>query len=328
MKRDDPKYFEINTDELNKLDNIIKEDYSNINGIVMIKNGYKIYEKYYNDYTKEDTHHIASVTKSILSSLIGIAIDKKYIKDTDQKIIDFFPEYKIKNREQKNKITIKHLLTMTAPYNYEDWKEPIDKISMQDDWVDYILNMLGKNEEIGKFKYSTGGAHILSAILTKTTGKNAREFANENLFSKIGINTIPDNKIQNFDFDELFGKKLKGWAKDPKGNSTGGWGLKLTAENMAKFGYLYINKGVWDSQQIISKHWIEESTKNNSNNYGYMWWLGQENNNPIYLAIGDGGNMICCIPYKDLVISIASEFMINPKDRWTLIKNYILNIIN
>ncbi|MFT8316003.1 MAG: serine hydrolase [Clostridium sp.] len=185
---------------------------------------------------------------------------------------------------------------------------------------------------MGTFKYSTAGAHLLSAIITHTTGKSAREFANQRLFKPIGMKEIPDYEMKSFGFEDLFGKNVKGWVKDPNGISTGGWGLTLTPRDMARFGFLYLNDGVWDNKQIISKAWIDQSTYPHSKTqidestakYGYLWWLREEDGIFSYSALGDGGNVICCIPEKDLVVAIASEFIINPSDRWTLIKEGII----
>ncbi|GIO08783.1 penicillin-binding protein [Brevibacillus reuszeri] len=324
----DPATAVIDAKKLAEVELLIKSDYGNINGIVVVRNGYLAYEKYFNGYGPDDTHHVASVTKSVLSALVGIAIEAGYINDVDQKVLDFFPEYiPIDAGSQKREITIRHLLTMTAPYPFEDWQEPLDRMCMQPDWVKYTLGMLGQKGQIGAFKYSTAGAHLLSAIITRSTGKSAREFANERLFKPIGMQEIPDQQMQAFAFDDLFGSKVRGWVKDPNGNSTGGWGLTLHPRDMARFGLLYLNHGMWGTETIISKAWIEESTEMNPYHYGYLWWLREEDGIFAYSAIGDGGNVICCIPEKDLVIAIASQFMMNPGDRWTLIKEQIISAV-
>ncbi|MED4531575.1 serine hydrolase [Metabacillus fastidiosus] len=324
----DPKALGMDAEKLSKLDPVIKSKYSNINGIVIVRNGYIAYERYYNGYGADEAHHMTSVTKSIISALIGIAIETGYIKNADQKVLDFFPEYVPDNADSKKReITIRHLLTMTAPYPFEDWHEPLDKMCMQPDWVKYTLDILGQKGSIGTFKYSTAGAHLLSAIITRSTGKSARELANEYLFKPIGMKEIPDYEMNSYGFEDLFGKNVKGWVKDPNGNSTGGWGLTLTPRDMARFGFLYINSGIWDNKQMISNKWIRESTAMNPNNYGYLWWLREEDEIFAYLAMGDGGNVICCIPEKDLVVAIASEFIMNPSDRWTLIKEHIITAI-
>ncbi|GAA0180165.1 serine hydrolase [Clostridium sediminicola] len=332
----DPATLRMDSKKLSELEPMIKSQHSNIKGIVIVKNGYIAYERYYNDYGPDDAHHVASVTKSIISILIGIAIDKGYIKDVNQKVLDFFPEYVPEAGDMKKReITIGHLLTMTSPYSFEDWHEPLDKMCMQPDWVKYTLDMLGEKGSIGVFKYSTAGAHLLSAIITRSTGKSAREFANEHLFKPIGMKEIPDYEIKSFGFDELFGKEVKGWVKDPNSNSTGGWGLTLNPRDMARLGFLYLNYGIWENNQIISKAWVDESTSPHSETligesitkYGYLWWLRQEDGVFAYLALGDGGNVICCIPEKDLVVAIASEFIMNPRDRWTLIKECVIPAI-
>lgn len=324
----EPEALGMDSGKLSRLEPVIVSGYSNINGIVIVKNGYIAYENYFNGYGPEDVHHVASVTKSIISSLVGIAIDMGYIKSIDQKVLDLFPEYSPDSADsQKQKITLRHLLTMTAPYPFEDWHEPLDRLCMSPYWVKYTLDMLGKGGSIGAFKYCTAGAHLLSAVITRSTGKTAREFANEHLFKPIGMKEIPDHEMEAFGFDELFGKKVKGWVKDPEGNSTGGWGLTLTPRDMARFGFLYLNNGSWDNSRIIPKEWIESSAAMSPNKYGYLWWLREEGGIYAYLALGDGGNAICCMPEKDMVVAIASGFIMNPNDRWRLIKENIVTAI-
>ncbi|MCX8132222.1 MAG: beta-lactamase family protein [Clostridia bacterium] len=332
----DPASLGIDSEKFSGLETKLKSEYSNINGIVVVRNGYIAYEKYFNGYSPDDTHHVTSVTKSIISALIGIAIDSGYINSVDQKVLDFFPEYFPNDADrQKQEITIRHLLTMTAPYPYEDWNEPLDKMCMSPDWIKYTLDMLGQQGSIGTFKYSTSGVHLLSAIITRSTGKSARQFANEHLFKHIGIKEIPDYEMNSFGFEDLFGKNVKGWVKDPGSNSTGGWGLTLIPRDMARFGFLYINRGFWENKPVISEGWIDESTAPHSETlidgsiakYGYLWWLHEEDGTSACMARGDGGNVICCIPEKDLVVVIASGFIINPRDRWTLIKEFIIPAI-
>lgn len=323
----DPATLGIDAEQLSELEAKIKSDYSNINGIVVVRNGYIAYEQYYNGYGPKDLHHVASVTKSIVSALIGIAIDAGYIKHVDQKVLDFFPDYVPDDPAanlQKREITIRHLLTMTAPYAFEDWHEPLEQMCMLPDWVKYTLDILGQQGTIGSFKYSTAGAHLLSAIITRSTGKSAREFANERLFKPIGMKEITDYEMRSFEFDDLFGVNVKGWVEDPNRITTGGWGLTLSPRDMARFGILYLNHGKWENNQIISETWIEESTAMNPNYYGYLWWLREEDGVYTYSALGDGGNVICCIPEKDLVVTIASEFTLHPLDRWPLIKDCII----
>lgn len=302
-----------------ELDYKIKEDYKNINGMLVVHKGNVVFENYYNGYGPDDAYHVASVTKTVISALIGICIDKGYIKSVDQKVIEFFPEYNVKSSE----VTVRHLLTMTAPYPFVDWQEPLEELCTQQNWVQYTLNRMGNGGEIGSFKYSSAGAHVLSAIISSATGKSAREFANEQLFQPLGMREIPNYNMKAFGFDGLFGKDVKGWVHDPNDITTGGWGLTLTVRDMAKFGRLYLNEGTYNRKQILSKSWIQESTAMNPNRYGYLWWLREEGGIFSYCAMGDGGNVICCVPEKELVVVIASEVIPNAEDRWKLIKESI-----
>ncbi|HHY2675922.1 serine hydrolase domain-containing protein [Bacillus toyonensis] len=302
-----------------ELDYKIKEDYKNINGMLVVHKGNVVFENYYNGYGPDDAYHVASVTKTVISALIGICIDKGYIKSVDQKVIEFFPKYNVKSSE----VTVRHLLTMTAPYPFVDWQEPLEELCTQQNWVQYTLNRMGNGGEIGSFKYSSAGAHVLSAIISSATGKSAREFANEQLFQPLGMREIPNYNMKAFGFDDLFGKDVKGWVHDPNDITTGGWGLTLTVRDMAKFGRLYLNEGTYNRKQILSKSWIQESTAMNPNRYGYLWWLREEGGIFSYCAMGDGGNVICCVPEKELVVVIVSEVIPNAEDRWKLIKESI-----
>ena len=318
----------INKEKLKELEQFIKLHCKNVNGIVIIKNGCIVFERY-NGFAPQDTHSIASVTKSFISALIGIAIDKGYIKGVDQKISEIFPEsIAFKEDLKKRNITIRQLLTMTAPIASKTigtrW-EPLDRLRRQPDWIKYIIELLGKGQP-GKFQYSSAGAHLLSAIITRSTGMCARSFANQHLFKPLGIQTIPDHDMKSFHLEDVFGKNVRGWIKDPQGNSTGGWGLTITPRNMARFGFLYLNNGNWDGKQVISKTWIQESIISNSNKYGYLWWLKNDNISS-FAAIGSGGNMICCIPEKDLVIAIATKLVSKFRDPWELINSFLKAIV-
>lgn len=321
----DPAALNMDPDKLAGLDLLIPSEYGNIHGIVIVKNGYIAYERYDHGCGPEDAHHMTSVTKSILSALIGMAIDDGSIQHVDQKVLDFFPEYVPDAADElKRDITLRHLLTMTAPYPFEEWHEPLEQMCRQPDWVKYALDLLGRGGRIGAFQYSTAGAHLLSAIISRSTGRSAREFANERLFHPLGMRSIPDYDMKSFGFDDLFGHGVRGWVKDPGHHSAGGWGLTLTPRDMARFGLLYLNRGMWNHRQVIPETWIAESTAPNPNNYGYLWWLHEENGMRAYSALGDGGNLICCVPEKNLVAAIASAFIPHSRDRWTLMKEHIL----
>jgi len=298
-----PAALEVNEEKLAGLDNMIKSGYGNINGIVVVHKGQIIFERYYHGYGTEDTHHVASVTKSIISALIGVAINAAQIKSVEEKVLGYFPEYSA------------------------SLEEPLDRLRRQRDWVKYTLDLLGQKGQPGQFQYFTAGTHLLSAIITRVTGKCAREYANEHLFRPLGMNEIPDHQSNSFGLDDVFGKNVTGWVKDPDGNTAGGWGLTLTPRDMVRFGFLYLNDGFWENTLVITREWVDHSTAMNANQYGYLWWLREEGGVFSFSALGSGGNVICCVPKKDLVVAIASKIISKPQDRWLLIEKCIIPVL-
>ena len=320
----EPESVGMRPDKLLELDKALRSQYRSIDGMVVVRNGYTVFERYNNGFGPGDTHTVASVTKSFTSALIGIAIDAGYIKDIEQKVLDFFPEYSPSAGERT--IRMRHLLTMTAPIAWKTGAkgyEPLDRLRRQRDWVMFILTLLGRNGQFGRFQYSSAASHLLSAIITRTTGMCACAFANERLFRPLGMGHIPEHDMKSFSLDNVFGKNVTGWIKDPQGNSTGGWGLCITPRDMARFGFLYVNRGMWDNKQIVSETWVNASTAPNAHGYGYQWWLQEA----AYAASGSGGNHIFCVPGKDLVVAIASKLASRPRDRWVLLNRCILPAI-
>ncbi len=182
----------------NNLIELLENDYHNIAGIVVQDDNETIFESYFQGYNLNDTIHIASVTKSIISVLIGIAIDKGVIRSVEQYVLDFFPDYKIKKRERTiQKVTIQHLLTMTAPYKYKH--EPYTKVYSSEDWTQSALDLLGGKTLSGDFKYTTIGLQILSGIIEKSSGKPVLDFAAENLFQPLNIDKPKNIRINSRD---------------------------------------------------------------------------------------------------------------------------------
>ena len=331
FRENNQSMFKISKADKAKLYDVIVKEYGNMCGIVIVKDGNVVYRQSFNGYDMHTPIHMASLTKSILSALTGIAVEQGYIQSVSQKVISFFPDYEFKDQnDNREEATIENLLNMTAPYLFVDYQEPLEAFSMSQDWVRFALEMIDKNGTIGDFKYSTEGAHFLSAIITRITGKSAREFANEVLFKPVGMAEIKSHPLTaaEMSFDTLFGRDLKGWANDPQGITTGGWGITLTPDDMARFGLLYLNHGSWNGRQVVPKAWVTASSTTNHNHYAYLWWQLVFGNIPAFAAIGDGGNIICCIPEKQLVITIASAFMTNPKDRRILIGEHILPLLD
>lgn len=316
-------------EKLKELERTINSDYSNIAGMVIQKNGVKVYENYFNGYTAGDALHVYSVTKSVFSALIGIAMDKGHIKSVEQKVLDFFPDYAVQAGETTIQgVTIQNLLTMTAPYKYAS--EPYEAFFTSENWVKAALDYLGGEAHTGEFRYSPIiGAHILAGILVKATGQAVLDFAAEHLFSPLGIHITHNVVFHNAEEQIAWSTEDKhtgGWVVDPQGINTASWGLTLTIADMAKIGQLYLNGGIWEGRRIISAGWIGESTKEHSRwkqlnlAYGYLWWVIDEHR---YAAMGDGGNVIYVNTKKQMVVAIASLFMPDAKDRIGLITERI-----
>ena len=313
-----------------QMEKVISSSYSNTAGMVVRKNGKTVYENYYNGYTADNTVHIASVTKSFISALIGIALDKGYINGVDQKILDYFPDYTIVRGEKIiQQVTLKDMMTMTVPYKFKT--EPYVKVFTGKQWVNTALDLLGGKGKIGEFRYSPMvGIQILSGILVQATGKSILDFARENLFSPLDIhvdhNVVLHNKEENLAY--LKDRNISGWVVDTEGINTAGWGLTLNPVDMAKFGQLYLDRGKWMGHQIVPSFWIDESTREHSRcnqwklSYGYLWWIIDMKEHA-YAAMGDGGNIIYVNEMKGLVVSIACSYMPQAKDRLQLIKKYI-----
>lgn len=319
----------MNQEKIAEMERIIGTDYTNMAGMVIRKDGEAVYENYFHGCTQASRIHVSSVTKSILSILFGIALDKGYIGSVSQKVLDFYPEYMVKRGEKTiQHITIKDMLTMTAPYKYK-WN-PYTKYFTSADWVKFSLDVLGGKGAIGEFRYAPiVGPDILAGILVKATGQSVFDFATENLFAPLGITVektiIFHNKEEQMAFYKATDRSV--WVAGPTGVNAAGWGLTLSPVDMAKIGQLFLNGGVWEGTRMVSEKWIAESTSEQSRwkqrdlPYGYLWWAGMDGNG--YAAIGDGGNIIYVSPEKNMVVAIASVFYPRAKDRIEFIKEYV-----
>lgn len=317
-------------EKLTELEKRISKDYGNIAGIVVRKDGKIQYEHYFNGCSPKSRLHVYSVTKSIISILIGIAVDRGDIESIEQPVLDFFPEYTARQEENTiQRVTLRNLLTMTAPYRY--WLAPYKKYFTSDDWVKFTLDLLGGRARIGEFRYAPLiGPDILSGILVNATGETVLDFAKENLFGPLGITVARSVVFGSKEEQIAFNKRddISGWAADPNGINAGGWGLTLTARDMASIGQLYLDGGIWNGEQIVSSEWVKESTTEQSRwekqglSYGYLWWLGSGQDCG-YAAMGDGGNVIYVNTDKKLTVSILSAFKRNAKDRMEFIQKYV-----
>ena len=317
-----------------ELHDLIKEQQPNICQIVAYRNNEKVYSDCWNDYKPGDCTHIMSATKSIVALLIGIAVERGQIKSIEDKVLDYFPDYTVKRGEKTIRdITIRHLLTMRAPYKCKG--DPWTKVCSSDNWTYASLDFLGGRKGLtDEFNYQTVCLHILSGILYRATGMKTVDYANRYLFEPLCIplhvnylaETAEEHK--HFTMDKL--PKSNVWFCDTEGLGTPGYGLCMSAEDMAKIGLLCLNKGRHEDKRILSSQWIEEMTRPRrvesdrfrGMDYGYLWWIIDRRKN-IYAAIGNSGNVIYVNPEKNTVISVASYFKPTVFDRVDFIQKYI-----
>ncbi len=321
-------------DELHKYIEESGGSESNICQICAFKDGRMVYSDTWHDYKKDDCVHIMSATKSVVSLLVGIALDKGQIGSINDKVLDYFPDYHVKRGEKTiYDVTVKHLLTMRAPYKGKG--DPWSKVCSSVDWTYASLDFLGgKSGVTDEFNYRTVCLHILSGILYKATGMKTVDYANKHLFEPLGIRKHRNYTARSAEEHKQFTisktPKENIWFCDRDGLGTPGYGLCMSAEDMAKIGHLCLNKGIWNGKQIVSSGWIEEMTRpraiENQNwqgmEYGYLWWIIDREKN-ICAALGNSGNVIYIDPGRNIVIAVASFFRPTVMDRTDFIRGYI-----
>lgn len=278
---------------------------------VIVKNGYIIDEYYKDDYDETSSFILNSASKSITSALIGIAIDKGFIEGVDVPVSEYFPEVEDFESEYWKDITIWHLLTHTssiASTDSELWYEWRNS----DNWLDYIFNLPIVSAPGTQFSYSTGNTHLLCAILQKATNMTVFEFGKKYLFEPLGMDSV---KCET----------------DPQGISDGGNGFSMNVYDMAKFGLLYLNGGVWENQQIVPAQWVKDSTSvqfnrsSGSADYGYQWWVRTfgESNYDAFFAQGHGGQYIFVVPDIELIVVFTSNYEGSTSIYWQLVNDIV-----
>jgi CubicO group peptidase (beta-lactamase class C family) len=291
-----PEEQGIDSAELVDMIEFVQEREYNVDSIVVIRHGYEVTEIYFEPFSEGERHILYSCTKSVVSALIGIAIEMGYIEGVDQPMLDFFPEYTPENMdERKQSMTIQDLLTMSTGFECRDSylynNRGLTEMGESDDWVQHVLDLPMEHEPGTYFEYCNGSSFLLSAIITEVTGMSALDFAHEVLFPPLGI------------VDAY-------WDTSPNGISYGFSHLFLQPEDMAKFGYLYLHGGEWDGEQVVPAEWVEASTMEQisaetlQDGYGYQWWTDDAG---YYMALGYNGQFIFVLPDFDMVVVMVSD---------------------
>ncbi|MFX1301557.1 MAG: serine hydrolase domain-containing protein [Promethearchaeota archaeon] len=270
-----------------------------LRSILVVRHGYLVYENYFgNPEMENQTNNIYSCTKSVTSSLVGIAVSQGYL-DIDEYLVDFFPNMTIENLDsRKQAITVEHLLTMTSGLPWDEWSYPYgsplndwDRMTGSPNWVEFVINRPMDYVPGEQWVYNTGGSHLLSAVLTQATNLSALSFAETHLFGPLGITDYA-------------------WNDDPQGNHNGGSALRLRARDMAKFGFLYLHNGTWDGEEILPASWVTASsahhaTVDSQTQYGYQWWIHPSID--AYAAHGHQNQHIFVFPHLDMIVVFTAR---------------------
>ncbi|MFC2103536.1 serine hydrolase domain-containing protein [Bacteroidota bacterium] len=266
----------------------IKLEDLKVRSVIIIRNGHLVLESYVHPYTKDVLHDVKSVSKSIISSVVGLALKENIIESLEQKVSDFLPEYFQDEDSIKRNIKLSHLLSMSSGLSIDENGSIMNEIMTKEDWVEETFKQPIVSSPGEEFSYCTFLTHAMSLVLSKASRTGLLELTHKHLFNNLGIKEVY-------------------WEKGPHGYYFGGDKLWLTPRAMAKFGYLYLNNGMWSNNQILPQEWVEASTKNQFKEfpdssyigYGYGWWLGK---NGSYYARGAGGQIISVYPERDMVV--------------------------
>jgi len=273
-----------------------------LRSLLVSMDGKVVEERYFYGTRPEQAANVKSVSKSLLSTLVGIALDRGFLRSVEQPIGKYFTEHANAAVDPAwQTITIEDLLTMrsgletTSNRNYGQWVQSRN-------WVRHVLSQPMIETPGGRMIYSTGNSHLLSAILTKATGMSTFEFARRHLAEPMGIPIRP-------------------WRRDPQGIYFGGNEMYLTPRAMLEFGHLYLNGGLARRRQIVSETWVRRSleprtrSRWSGSEYGYGWWTRFLAGRQAHYAWGYGGQFVFIVPDLKLVVVTTSSPTPGPERR-------------
>jgi CubicO group peptidase (beta-lactamase class C family) len=311
-------------DELAEVERLVADSFTSVRSILIVRDGYLVYEQYWHGFDADDGHDVRSVTKSFVSALVGIALADGSIDRLDQSVGELFADKLPEAADPRMAaVTVRQLLSMTSGLPGDD---PIvggddavlEEIEQSPDRVRAILGLPLAADPGTEFAYSSLTSDLLSAIVTDTTGRSTLDFARERLFDRLGIETSdayvpvvagPPTPEQ---IEEYEGASVA-WPTDPQGYHFGGGWLKLPSRDLARFGFLYLNEGRWDGEQIVPADYVHASTSpgvstpDGSTDYGWHWWAPRDNDNGSFLARGQGGQVIYVDPALDVVAVVTCD---------------------
>ena len=318
----------------------LKETEANVHAVVIVRHGKLVFEQYFSgpderwdvagqyDFDATTKHDMRSASKSVISLLVGIAIDRKLIASADEPVVKFFPEYAAVKSPGWDQVTLRHLLTMSSGMKWDEnrgWNDPRNDephLGSETDPIRYILSKPIAKAPDAVWTYNGGGTDLLGNILERVSGKPLEAFAREVLFQPLGITDV----------------EWKNYAKNGKVASA--VGLRMRPRDAAKIGQLVLNRGTWDSKPIVSPDWMEQSVRPRFQAIGYFgglffygqqWWMGrsiaQEQEVKWIGAMGLGGQRLFIVPDRDLVVMTTSGLYFQPREgngALDMLTNFIL----
>ncbi|MDW3193684.1 MAG: serine hydrolase [Cytophagales bacterium] len=293
-----------------------------IHSVVVIHKNQLIIEEYFDGYTVDQPHDLRSVTKSIRSLLLGIALDQGFIKSIDDPISTYLKSHVPRKNltDSKEKITIRHLITMSSGLDCNDWDQQSkgreDKVYKKKDWIQYTLNLPMIHEPGEVSAYCSMGTILLAEIISQASGMSLQAFAQQYLFNPLDISNVKWGHTSDKEVIES-GKRLY-----------------MTPRDMAKIGQLILNKGKWQGKQVISEQWIQDATSSKTKitgiNYGYLWWnlpfQTPQGRQVSKTATGNGGQYIMSFPELELVVIFTGGAYNSEKDKipFAIVRDVIL----
>ena len=278
-----------------------------LRSLLVARNGVLVAEEYFGGYNRNRLNHVRSVTKSVVATLIGIAIREGFLQNTNQTLSEFLQPYSENRDGTKGQIAIEHLLTMTSGFSWNETNgNEYGSWITSGDQIDYVIDKPLVAAPGQQFTYNSGTSHLLSAILTQATRMSTKAFAEKYLFAPLGITDVA-------------------WDQVSDGIYNGGAGLQLTARDMVKFGFLYLQNGVSGGEQIVPAEWITRAWQQKqtlgfaygplkSVHYGYLWWMEKGGAHDAFFAWGYGGQFVFCVPDLNLVVTTTSQWQLSAAD--------------
>lgn len=260
---------------------------------LVVRSGSLAWERYFHGAGPHESRNVHSASKSLLGALVGIAIKEDELTGVDHLVAKPFGDLLPTAPDRRRTLTVEHLLTMTTGLS---WREDVTeyRIERRSNWVRAILHLRSVHPPGRKFHYSTGATHVLSAVLTRSTGEATHVYARKRLLEPLGVT-------------------VDRWGcHDPQGYDSGGCNVYLTPRELARFGQLFAQGGKWEGRQLVPAKWIEESWRarqkvDRRRSYGYLWWLFREGGHQVALAWGYGGQFVFVIPDLDLVAVVTTD---------------------